>query len=225
MNDQIVRDLETYIRVREFCTAHAAAFPAGTRGHEVINVLNAAITELETNMATQASGKRGAKEGTTLKSVARAALREDLEAINRTARAMALSMPGLEDKFRLPRSASNQGWLAVARSFAQDAAPLKVEFVRRGLPEDFLDQLQASIGEYEQTLNRRTQHKGAHVAATAAINEADERAMNCKLELDAIVRNIFRDDPVTLAEWTSASHVERKEHRRKTAPAPPAPTH
>jgi hypothetical protein len=31
-------------------------------------------------------------------------LREDLEAINRTARAMAVDVPGLDDKFRVPRN-------------------------------------------------------------------------------------------------------------------------
>ncbi|HYX43116.1 MAG TPA: hypothetical protein VE821_15530, partial [Pyrinomonadaceae bacterium] len=209
---------------RDFCTTHADRFPKDPHVQEVVAELDAAITDMKTHMAAQDSGKRSVKEGTKLKSVARTALREDLEAISRTARAMALKVPGLEDKFRLPRSTSSQGWLTVARSFAQDAALLKAEFVRRGLPDSFLADLQADINDYEQALNRREQHKGSHVAATAAINEADERGMNCKLELDAIVHNIFRDDPVTLAEWTSASHVVRPKHKRKAAPAPSTQT-
>src|SRR5205085_3701730 len=224
MNDQAIRDLETFIHIRDFCTTHADRFPKDTHIQAVIGELGAAITDMETHLAAQDSGKRSTKEGTKLKSVAHTALREALEAISRTARAMALKVPGLEDKFRLPRSASSQGWLTVARAFAQDAAPLKAEFVRRGLPESFLADLQADINEYEQALNQRTQSKGSHVAATVAINEADERGMNCKLELDAIVRNIFHADPVTLAEWTSASHVVRPKHKRKAAPAPDTTT-
>jgi hypothetical protein len=43
-------------------------------------------------------------------------------------------------------------------------------------------------------------------------------------ELDAIVRNIFDDDPASLAAWTSASHVERAPRRRQTdAPTPTPP--
>jgi hypothetical protein len=47
------------------------------------------------------------------------------------------------------------------------------------------------------------------VAATVAVSDAAERGHNAVRELDAIVRNIFRDDPAALAEWESASHVER----------------
>jgi hypothetical protein len=44
--------------------------------------------------------------------------------------------------------------------------------------------------------------------------------MNAVRELDAIVRNTFRDDPATLAEWTSARHIERAP--RHAAPQTPA---
>jgi hypothetical protein len=40
--------------------------------------------------------------------------------------------------------------------------------------------------------------------------------------VDTIVRNIYRNDPQKLAEWTVASHVERA--ARKTAKPAPAPT-
>ena len=38
--------------------------------------------------------------------------------------------------------------------------------------------------------------------------------------LDAIVRNKYRNDPVTLAEWATARHVERTPRHTKPAPAP-----
>jgi len=38
----------------------------------------------------------------------RAALRDDLEAINRTARATADDVPGIDDKFRIPRIVRNK---------------------------------------------------------------------------------------------------------------------
>jgi hypothetical protein len=53
-----------------------------------------------------------------------------LEAISRPALAMALSRSGLEDKFRAPRSISDQALLTTARAFAaecnapRDASPL-----------------------------------------------------------------------------------------------------
>jgi hypothetical protein len=225
MKDTEVRRLEMFIRVRQFGATRQASFPKDTRGSEVLAQVNAVITELEGHATTQASGARAAKEGTALKAVARAALREDLEAISRTARAMALTMPGLADKFRLPRNAGDQALLTAARAFAQDAAPLKEEFTRRGLPAGFLSELNAGITAFEESINSRAQKTGTRIAATVAVDDAIERGMNAVRELDAIVRNVFRNDPAALAEWTSASHVERAPNHANTPkpPSPPAP--
>lgn len=221
MNNLETRRLEMFLRVRRFGAGRAAAFPAGSRGAEVLAIIDAAVTELEGHATAQASGASAAREGTALKAAAREALREDLEAINRTARAMALVTPGLDDKFRLPRSEGTQAWLTAARSFARDAEPLKTEFTRRGLPADFLEDLASDIGALEAAIDSRTQNAGARVAATVAIDEAIGRGVAAVRELDAVVRNLFRNDPAALAEWTSASHTERQPRRPPPA-SPPA---
>lgn len=223
MKDTITRRLDTFIRVRQFGSSHTAAFPAGSRGREVLDDLNEAITELEDHAAAQSSGKRAAKESTNLKAAALAALREDLETIRRTARAMALTMPGFDDKFRLPDNAGEQEWLATARAIAADAEPFKTEFIRRGLPANFLEDLNASIETFEQSINDTAQKKGARVAATAKLDEATGRGINDLRELDAIVRNVFRNDPAVLAEWTSASHTERASRRANADKTPAKP--
>lgn len=229
MKDSETRRLEMFIRVRQFGASHAAALPATERGGEVLAALDAVVAEMQSNAAAQDSGRREAKEGTALKAVARAALREDLEAISRTARAMSFTTPGLDDKFRLPRNAGDQACLAAARSFAADAAPLAAEFIRRGLPADFIADLNADIEAFDNSIGTRARKTGRHIAATASIDDAIERGTNAVRELDAIVRNIFRDDPATLAEWTSASHTERAPrsaaNRSRTTPTPPPPAH
>lgn len=220
MDDSATRRLDTFYRVQQFGKTHPAAFPDGSRGAEVLSELDTAVTDLEGHAAAQASGKAGAREATTLRALANAALREEMKAMSETARAIAITVPGLEEKFRLPHNAGAQAWLAAARAFAQDAAPLKGEFVRRGMPADFLDQLAEKLAAFDQATGGRAQKHGEHVAATAAIDTALERGVNAVRELDAIVRNVFRDDAATLAEWTSASHTERAP-RGNNAPAPP----
>lgn len=222
MNSSAMRRLEMFVRVREYGATRAAVYPPASRGGELLAEVNNVLTGLEAQTAAQSSGKRAGKEKTTLKSVARAALREELEAISRTARALALTVPGLDDKFRLPRNVGDQVWLATARSFAADAQPLKAEFIRRGLPAEFLADLDAAIAEFEQAIDQRAHSTGARVAATAAIDELIERGMNAVRELDAIVRNTARHDPAALAEWLSASHVERAAQHAVNKPAQPA---
>src|SRR2546423_14418974 len=150
MNNRDIRVLEMLIRVHRFGVIHAAAFPANSRGAELFLLVSSIITEMEAHATEQDSGKRAAKERTALKRAVHKRLRKKLEAISRTARAMARTTPGLDDKFHMPRNSGEQEYLAAARSFAADAEPLKDEFVRRGLNADFIEDLDAGIEEFRE---------------------------------------------------------------------------
>jgi hypothetical protein len=209
MKDAVTRRLETFLRVRRFGATHDAAFPADSRGKEVLSEIDSAIADLEQHSTAQDSHRLGAKQGTSLLSAARESLYEDLARLRDTAQAAARTSPGLAGKFQLPGKLRDQELLARARTFAQEAEAYKPEFLRRGMPADFLAHLAADITAFEQLIDGRAKEEGARVAATAAIDGAIERGMEAVRELDAIVRNTFRDDASVLAEWTSASHVER----------------
>ncbi|HEX8096384.1 MAG TPA: hypothetical protein VF507_00050, partial [Pyrinomonadaceae bacterium] len=101
--------------------------------------------------------------------------------------------------------------------------PLKDEFIRRGHPADFVEDLNADIAELEGAMNRKAEKANSRTAATAAIDEAIERGMDLVDELDAVVLNVFRGDPATLAGWASASHTQRAPRRRPEEPAQPNP--
>ncbi|HEX8633578.1 MAG TPA: hypothetical protein VF703_05440 [Pyrinomonadaceae bacterium] len=224
MKDSDTRRYEAFLRVRDFGAAHAAQFPPNSFGAEKLAALDAVIAALDQHASTQASGLSTAQQGVTGKAAARDELRRDMEAISRTARSMAFDTPGLEDKFRLPRTPKDQELLSTARAFAADAQPLAAEFARRGLPADFLTDLTSDIESFEQAVSRKTTGRAAHVAATAAIDDLIEDGLKHLRQLDAVVRNIFSDDPATLAAWTSASHVERAPRRKRpVAASPPSP--
>ncbi len=206
--------------MREFCTAHAAQFPANSFAGEQFAALDSAINALETHASAQSSGRGGARQGAAGKAAARDELMRDLEAISRTARAMALTTPGLDDKFRTPHNKSNQEVLAAARAVATDALPLKAKFIRRGMPADFLEVLAADIALMEQANSQKARGTESHVAATAAIDTEVERGMNAVRQLDPVMRNTFVSDPATLAAWFSASHVERTPRGAPTSATP-----
>ncbi|HEY0320587.1 MAG TPA: hypothetical protein VGC66_06405 [Pyrinomonadaceae bacterium] len=201
--------LEMFIRVHGFGLAHAASFPAASRGDELFKRLGTLINTLQEHAATQYSSTHASREGTTRQAVALSELQDDLEAISRTARALSFSIPGLNEKFRLPRNQGAQSWLTAGRAFAADALPIKANFIQLGMPATFLEDLNASIAAVDEAINHRGQVSGEGVAASAAIDEAIDDGMKIARELDAIVRNIFSNDPATLAAWTSARHIER----------------
>ncbi len=198
-----------FVRVRDFGTERAASFPANSLGGEQFTEVKAICEILNEMAASQSSGVGSAQQATASRTNAREALRETLHAITRTARAMALDTPGLENKFRLPRSGSDQALLSTARAFIADAAPLKAEFVRHELPAAFIEEMGAEIAELERAIGGQNTGRGTHIIATASIDSTVERGMAAVTKLDAIVRNKFRDDPATLAAWESARHTER----------------
>ncbi|HEV7906294.1 MAG TPA: hypothetical protein VGO96_20810 [Pyrinomonadaceae bacterium] len=220
MKDSDTRRYEAFLRVREFGTSHAAQFPPNSFGAEKFSALGEVIKGLDEHATTQVSGRSTARQGVTGKAAARDELRRDLEAITRTARSMAFDTPGLDDKFRLPREPKDQELLSAARAFAVAAQPLAAEFTRRGLPANFLADLASDIESFEQAISRKTVGRAAHVAATAAIDDLIEDGMKHLRQLDTVVRNIFADDPATLAGWTSASHVERAPRTKQPLPPP-----
>lgn len=216
--------LEMLLGVRQFGRAHNDSFPDNTAGPELLAAVAEAIADMEAHAATQAQHARAAKEKTTQKNAAVEALRELMEAMTRTARAMARKTPGVEAKFRLPSNKRVQDWLAAARAFVVEAEPLKEEFISRGLAPTFVEDFKSRIREVEQSIDGKAQKSAARVSATVGVAEAAERGRQAVRDLEAVVLNIFAHDPAVLAEWESASRVERAA-RRAGNETPPAEAH
>lgn len=215
MNSVINRVHEMFVRVDAFASERAASFPANTLGGETVAGLKGVIQTLTGVITSQATGLSSAQRATAERLAAIEALRESMKAIVRTARVMALDTPGLENKFRLPRSGSVSALLQTARAFAADAAPLKAEFIRHELPPTFIEDFESDIADLERAMGGQNTGRDAHVSATASVDSTAERGMNAVRRLDAIVRNKFRDDPATLAAWESARHVESPSRTRR----------
>ena len=220
MNSLNTRRLEMLVRVRDFGAAHRDLFPASTLGGKMFAAVASAVAALSQQAASQMSGRGTARGGSSSKAVARAALRERLQAISRTARALALDNPRLDDKFRVPQSNGHQALLSAGRAFADDAAPLLKAFIAHDMPATFLTQLNADLQEFERAIRDHAVGKDKHIAARAGIDTAIEAGLTAVQRLDAIVANRLHDDPTTLAVWDSARHVERTARAKNGAPSP-----
>ena len=221
MNSLDTRRYEMLVRVRDFGVAHESLFPPPTLGGQSFAAVGAAVSALSDHAATQVSGRGSAREGTASKAVAREALRDRLEAIIRTARAMALDTPGVDDKFRLPRGNGDQTILNAARAFARDAAPLSAEFTKHDMPDGFLADLHSDIDAFEEAMRDHETGKDTHVAARAGIETAIDAGLDAVRRLDAIVPNRLRSDSTRLATWERARRVEYRAGRpRSETPEP-----
>jgi hypothetical protein len=224
MNDDNTRCGEMFFRVNQLGVDEAAIIASYSFVKALFDALSTIIADLETHAGAQASGLTTARQGTRSKASARAQLERDLNAITRTARSIAFSIPGIEQKFRATGELKDQDLLTAARMFAADALPYKAEFIKRGLPATFLDDLNDDIAAFEETLTQRTLGQETHINATATIDDLIERGMQIVRQLDPIMRNLFENEPGKLAAWLSASHIERAPRRKPQPPAPSQPT-
>jgi len=226
MDDLENKRHEMFMRVHGFGSARAADFGPTTLGGQCFTTLGEIINQLNQQASTQVSGFGAALQGTSSRSVARQALRDDLRAICRTAEAIAEDSPGFDDQFRMPAAGNDQNLLHAARSIAANAAPVSAQFISHELPADFLADLNTGITNFEAAVNHQATGVGTHVSAGASIDQLIADGLKLVKKLDAIVRNKYANDPATLAEWTSASHTERPPRRKQStssSPTPPTP--
>ena len=213
---------QTIVRMRDFGQERIADFSAKSLGVTLFAELVTLVHDLDNHAEAQTSNRSAAAQGTTTRKAARADLRAKVEAISRTARAMALNNPGLAKRFRMPRGNNDQSLVSTARAFLTDAEPLKDEFIRRELPASFLDDLAASIAAFEQAVADQNRSTGASVAATRDLAETIKRGLDIRRQLNPIVRNKYRTDPATLDAWEFASHIKDEPKAKKKAQAKPA---
>lgn len=133
---------------------------------------------------------------------------------------MSEDVPGIDDKFRLPRADKDQNLLNVARGFLTDAQPLSAQFIAHELPANFVSDLIADIEAFEIAMTTQTSGLGQRMAAGAAIDEAIDSGRSIVRKLDAIVKNKYAHNAAVLAQWTSASHTERPRHHHPVTSPP-----
>jgi hypothetical protein len=225
MNDQEKRTLDMFRCVRDFNATREGLFPPGTLAHERFEAMAAIVSKLEGDATAESAARGTARQGTAGKSVARAAILEALGILRRTARSMSGSMPGLEDKFRLPHKGDDQELLTTARAALAEAEPLKAEFLRREVPESVFQDLADHITAFGAALTGQYAGKEASTTAAAAIDAAINRGLEILRELDPIVRNKLHHDDPALAAWRKARRIERAPRRNshKQSPEPKKP--
>jgi hypothetical protein len=216
------RRRETFLRLKDFAATHTdiavvAAWPP------LVTEIQTVITNLEGYTADQSSHDGAALQGTDLRGSARSALREAIERIVRTARGIAEKHPGFDAKFRMPEGKNDQDFVDAGLGMVKDAAPaeVKAKFLSYGMPADFIDDLLEDIAEFQETITDQSSSVGDRKAAKRLIDQTVDQGMSVKRQMDPIVRNFYHDRPDVLAEWETASHVERGPRRKKGGPEEP----
>jgi hypothetical protein len=181
----------------------------------------AAVTQLSEGAISKMSVT---EERANTRTTARAALRDRLEAINRTARVVGRDTPGLEGKFRLPRAHTDQAFITAGRLFARDVEALEAQFIAHAMPKTFVADLNNRIEKLEQAIQTHEAGRDERTAARVSIKEALSSGTAAAERLDVIVANHLHDDPIATAVWKRDRRTEYPPRARKTAAEAPAST-
>ena len=220
MKHKIASLTATFKTVSAFGAKYAADFPATIMGGQQFALVTAAVPQTATLGAAQVSGTESAHTGVLAKVAGRFHLHNDLHGIADASHSLALlGTAGLEGKFLMPRSGGDQALLNAARAFQTDAPAFSAPLIGLGLDASFITNLGTDITNFEAAISAKGAGVGAQSGATGGLEDAAHKAAVALHVLKTIVPNIYKNNPAKLAEWATASHVEK----HTPVPRPPKP--
>ncbi len=199
--------LDMATSVRDFCAGHA--YDNNPKYQVTLTGLSESLARARALESQERSGDIGATTATASKAALRQQLKEQpLKHLERMAEDASAEQPELAEKFRLPRrKLSHQVFLAAARTMAADAETFKDVFTSYGMPPTFLDDLKASLDQYDRVVNQKHAATSAHVGARAELRALLKAIMALVNRLDTLNRYRFQNDAEQLAAWESARNV------------------
>lgn len=205
-------------RTHVFGITHAASFPAGSRAIADFTRASSLLAEIgpvDFYAGVPASGATHAKAGCI------DGLWQDLLAIARTARTIALQEPGFDQQFRLGGD-SQREIVATAQIFVErlQTPGTVAKFTAYALAPDIVASLQADLAAIDAQTDDQQGHRQEATGDTARVRGLIQEARNLMKVLDASVRNQFRDSDEILAAWRTAARIHRAP--ASDEPAPPA---
>ncbi|HEV2671248.1 MAG TPA: hypothetical protein VGU74_09160, partial [Gemmatimonadales bacterium] len=105
------------------------------------------------------------------------------------------------------KGVSQQALLTVARGMLERASGQKELLGKQGLSETLLDDLAATIAEFEQTLEASRAGRREHVGASADLEAVSVQIAEQVRLLDGLVRYRFGKNAELMAAWASARNV------------------
>ena len=216
MNFSIRRKLDMAGRARDFCRTH----PDQNTGYTAaVQRLEERLTRAEALARQEVSGHIAVNGAVVNKEQLRVEIHKTIALLAGLAGPAAREERELAVGIIRPDvNGSHQAFLTRSRVAAATGSSHKELLTRYGMPDGFLDELNAALDRYEQALNQQHAGRAAHVGARAELDAVTSEIMLIVRQLDALNRFHFRKDAESLAAWKSARDVAWPMPPEKEAP-------
>jgi hypothetical protein len=216
MKTEIKNRKEMLGRLPGFKAAHPGLVAPETRLADLFAQAESIHEGVTATAAGQEVGTRAYREGATLRQVAAAALREWMSDIACVARSLPVAQyPGLQEKFRMPRSQSYHALRASALAFTIALEPIATLFLERDFAPDFIARGHELIAELDAAGDSKISGLMNQIGQTSGLMRTSSRGLAVVREIDAIFRHKLRNQPALLAEWNSIRRVHRPWKKRR----------
>lgn len=205
MTKRQVRQYEMLVRVRGFGKLYQDRFPEGGEGRTAFASVGVVVSEVDAFVRDQQTGRRRARQG---KLLARKALLARLVTIAKTAKVVAKTSPDFDARFPLPTNKSDVMLLQAGQLFLKEAAAVKEAFVRCGLPDTFVDDLQQTLTALEQAIAGKRDGRTTGKVSSVGIRAALAKGMSAVDSLDILVANVLGADLTTMETWKNKRRVD-----------------
>jgi hypothetical protein len=175
----------------------------------VLGRLKEAVNRLRALADQQAGGFNSKHASSVHRREVRQRLRDGLlRHLVTVAEDAASEKPELLEKFVIPaRHLSTARFQTLARTMLEQGKAEQELLVKHGLTATLLDDLAATIGEFDASVSMTVQGKQDHVLARKEMHRVSEEVLLLVSMMDGINRYRFQRDPQLLAAWKSAKHV------------------
>lgn len=191
---------------RAFLADNAADFPEASPGGRVASALDAEIAAILADAARQSSG--AVSRNVDVKDEDFFELKKIMRQMNRAGNSLGEEFEGIEELFRLPRTAAEEIWLAKGRAFYADSAAHETAMSEYIEDDDFRANLMAVITRMEASSTNIDIAEHERGGATGSLKAHFRELGRLGRKAHNIVLNKYEDDPEKLAAWTIASHLK-----------------
>ena len=182
--------------------------------------LDDVVEQLTMRSVDQNAGRVNGRGETTRQRKLRDALRiGQMKPIADIASVTLSEEPRLSDFVAPNARASSTHLIACAGAMADAAKAYQSVFTARGLPEDFIAQLQAASDALEESLSNRAQSLSRSRGATAAMSPLVKQGRGALRVLDSLMTRTLQPGDRVLGEWRAVKVIRTKPGRPRGSAA------
>ena len=205
MNSYQKRTLQAFRRSQGWLASHPELGVAAARH---VATLDQIVAQLSANGADQEMQDRAARDAVA----DTARLRKELvtQQMRHVAIMAETAIPDvtvMTVALRRPTQADAEGILAAAAAMAKAAVQYQQVLVERGMPADFVEQLQHARTAFKRSIDARGAALGQRHYAVEATRDFVQQGHRVIETLSVLIELRYRDDRSTLAEWRQVKRV------------------